>query len=86
MAGFEFEGKVYLLSDKLESRVKDTLLSEINSGVKLFYISELYSKHEDWLFEENVVDQGSGFWQRLYYRSEFCFFFSGIGNVQNKRF
>lgn len=58
LAGFEFEGKVYLLSDKLESRVKDTLLSEINSGVKLFYISELYSKHEDWLFEENVVDQG----------------------------
>lgn len=57
-AGFEYEGKIYILSDEFEARVKQIVLSEIEKGVKLFYISELYSKHEDWLFEERVVDQG----------------------------
>ncbi len=53
--GFEFDGKIYVLSQEVMRKILDEIKPSIESGLIIFYYSLLYEKNENWLFEERIV-------------------------------
>jgi hypothetical protein len=53
--GITFEKKVYIVSDETKEKIMSLASEYFESGAKVIFYSEFYSKNENWLNESNIV-------------------------------
>lgn len=54
--GLLYNGKIYVVNQEIESRIKTLILNRIQSGDELFYYEEIYSRNEEWLSDGYIID------------------------------
>lgn len=55
--GFLYQGKVYVVEKKTQSRIRDVIDTEIANNAEVIYYASVYERHENWLFSESVVSE-----------------------------
>jgi len=55
--GFEYDGKVYVISMDTIDRIEKVLVSRMKLGFCIFYYDCLYEKNESWMFEGRIISQ-----------------------------
>lgn len=55
LCGTLFQGKVYVIEEETESRLKEEIDSQITCGVEIIYYSSFYDRHESWLFDGRII-------------------------------
>lgn len=77
--GTLFEGKVYTVSKEARMKIKEVIGDYFNSGARVIFYEEFYSKNESWLFDESLVsvDMLIDLVRRLFPKLEFTETFFG---------
>ena len=55
--GMLFDGKVYIISDEVENKIKLLVDKAVNNDTTMIFYGLFYSKHEDWLFPASVISE-----------------------------
>jgi hypothetical protein len=53
--GIVFNGKVYAVSKKTETQIKELAVGYFENGARVIFYEGFYAKHEQWLFDAGVV-------------------------------
>jgi hypothetical protein len=51
------DGKVFLISSEVESRIKNEVDLAISGGADIVFYSSFYAKHEEWLFAGSIISE-----------------------------
>lgn len=54
-AGFEFGGKVYVITNETHSKLKNAIHDLVSVGTSIIYYDEFYAENESWLYSERIV-------------------------------
>jgi hypothetical protein len=55
--GTLFDGKVYVVTEETETRIKSLINKAVSSGAGLIFYGSFYTKHEDRLFPASVISE-----------------------------
>lgn len=55
--GTLFDGKVYLISSEVESRIKNEVDLAVSGGADIVFYSSFYGRNEEWLFAGSVISE-----------------------------
>jgi len=79
MCGTLFQGKVYTVSKEAQIKIKEVISDYFNSGARVIFYEEFYTKNENWLFDESLVsvDMLVGLLRRMFPKLEFTETFFG---------
>lgn len=52
------DGKVYIISNEIQSRIRDEVDLAISGGAQIIFYDSFYARHEEWLFGDSVFSEG----------------------------
>jgi len=55
--GILFGGKVYVIGNGIESKIRNNVDLEVSNGAEIIYYSSFYARHEEWLFAGGVISE-----------------------------
>lgn len=55
--GIFFNGKVYVIGNEIESRIRNYIDLAVSSDVEIIFYSSFYSQHEEWLLAGGVISE-----------------------------
>lgn len=55
--GIFFNGKVYVIGNEIESRIRNNIDLAVSSDVEIIFYSSFYSQHEEWLLAGGVISE-----------------------------
>lgn len=55
--GTFFNGKIYVISHEIESRIQNIVDKEIAGGADIIFYNSFYARHEEWLFPKSIISE-----------------------------
>ncbi|MEO1785146.1 hypothetical protein V4762_08770 [Thermodesulfobium sp. 4217-1] len=55
--GIFFNGKVYVIGNEIENRIRNNVDLTVSGGVEIIFYSSFYTQHEEWLLAGGVISE-----------------------------